>query len=119
MSKLWQNILVCIRTIGNYSGCHQLPDRSFFYKGKQFPVCARCTGVFIGQCSAFILAWWLEVLLPIAILLLAVMGVDWLMQSLKIRVSTNWRRFFTGIMGGFGLVSIYAFLVRKLLALWL
>lgn len=25
-------------------GCHRRPERSFFYKGRQFPICARCTG---------------------------------------------------------------------------
>ena len=48
MSGLRQSVLETIRMIGNHSGCHQMPERSFFYKGKQFPVCARCTGVIIG-----------------------------------------------------------------------
>lgn len=26
-----------------------MPERSFFYKGEQFPVCARCTGAALGQ----------------------------------------------------------------------
>lgn len=38
--------------IGRSSGCHQLPERSFFYNGKQFPVCARCTGAIVGQIIA-------------------------------------------------------------------
>ena len=29
-------------------GCHCRSDRSFFYRGKQFPICARCTGELIG-----------------------------------------------------------------------
>lgn len=28
--------------------CHQLPDRSFHLSGIQFPVCARCTGLYLG-----------------------------------------------------------------------
>ena len=28
--------------------CHQLSERSFRYKGMQFPACARCTGILIG-----------------------------------------------------------------------
>lgn len=32
-----------------YCGCHQIPERSFFIKGYQFPVCARCTGIVIGH----------------------------------------------------------------------
>ena len=55
MSGLRQSVLETIRMIGNHSGCHQMPERSFFYKGKQFPVCARCTGVIIGQSVALII----------------------------------------------------------------
>jgi uncharacterized membrane protein len=28
--------------------CHQIPDRSFFMFGKQFAVCSRCTGLYLG-----------------------------------------------------------------------
>ena len=36
--------------------CHQKPERSFFYKEKQFPVCSRCTGIVIGAAAGFVLA---------------------------------------------------------------
>ena len=28
--------------------CHQRPERSFFLAGHQFPVCARCTGLYLS-----------------------------------------------------------------------
>src|SRR4249919_1949081 len=28
--------------------CHQRPERSFFLDGHQFPVCARCTGLYLS-----------------------------------------------------------------------
>jgi uncharacterized membrane protein len=28
--------------------CHQIPERSFYLAGAQLPVCARCTGLYIG-----------------------------------------------------------------------
>ena len=29
-------------------GCHCRDDRSFHYRGKKFPICARCTGELVG-----------------------------------------------------------------------
>src|SRR4051812_17680383 len=31
--------------------CHQLPARSFHLWGAQLPVCARCTGVYLGAAA--------------------------------------------------------------------
>ena len=28
--------------------CHQIPERSFYWGAVQFPVCARCTGLYLG-----------------------------------------------------------------------
>ena len=35
--------------------CHQRPERSFFIAAHQMPVCARCTGIYIGAAVAVIL----------------------------------------------------------------
>lgn len=92
---------------GNYLGCHQRPDRSFFYKNKQFPVCARCTGVIIGQTIA-IFAYLLNIRLHIiwCIILCGIMFGDWLIQKLNILESTNPRRLITGLLGGYGYMTI-------------
>jgi uncharacterized membrane protein len=39
--------------------CHQLPERSFFLDGQQFPVCARCTGLYASGLAG--LATWIVV----------------------------------------------------------
>ncbi|MBV1755609.1 MAG: DUF2085 domain-containing protein [Methanobacterium sp.] len=31
--------------------CHGLPERSFKIKGHMLPVCARCTGLYLGSFS--------------------------------------------------------------------
>lgn len=112
MSRLWQDFLVIIRTLGNNSGCHQMADHSFFYKGKQFPVCARCTGVFIGQVLAIIFMSIAFVVNPIiSISILLIMGADWFVQYIGLLESTNTRRLITGLLGGFGLFNIYGFVV--------
>jgi uncharacterized membrane protein len=36
--------------------CHQLPERSFFIDGRQLPVCARCTGLYVSGVAGF-LCW--------------------------------------------------------------
>ena len=45
------------------------------------------------------------------------MGFDWLIQYVKILKSNNIKRFITGILGGFAVITIYYYLVIKLLEL--
>ena len=108
MSKLRESVLAFAQSIGDKSGCHQLSERSFHIRGYTFPVCARCTGVFAGQIAAVILlVFGLRCPWYISVSLLSLMGLDWLIQHLDIKQSTNRRRLLTGIGGGFGLFSIY------------
>lgn len=37
--------------------CHQRPERSFFWDGHPFPVCARCTGLYLSGAIVFAV-WW-------------------------------------------------------------
>lgn len=108
MPKVRETVLDLLQDIGDRSGCHQIPERSFKIKSYVFPVCARCTGVAAGQVAA-VIAYisGLRLSYYAASALLAVMGLDWLVQRLNIRDSTNIRRFITGVCGGFGLFCIY------------
>lgn len=115
MSRLRQQILEQLRIWGNNSGCHQLPERSFFYHGKQFPICARCTGVVIGQLTAIIYSFVRPISLKRCTFLLSIMGMDWIVQYAKIKESTNMRRLITGFCGGLGLFSIYINLLKQII----
>ena len=101
-SKLYQTSLF----LGRFLGCHQRPDRSFFIRGKQFPVCARCTGLFVGECVGFVCYRLIKP--PIAVLLVfcGLMFLDWLVQYLRIRESTNTRRFITGLLCGYAYLTL-------------
>jgi uncharacterized membrane protein len=89
-----------------------MPERSFFYKGKQFPVCARCTGVFIGQLIAAVLFWYIKPTWWVITFCLLIMFVDWLIQYTGINESTNIRRLITGFMGGYAVLSVeFSFLI--------
>lgn len=101
--------------IGAKLGCHQRPDRSFFIRGYQFPVCARCTGVFIGQILSIRL--FTKILLPIKIyiFLCVPMFIDWSTQYIGKRESTQILRLLTGIAGGYALCSMELMIVKKIM----
>ena len=50
------NLLVAIIFAAGGLICHQRPERSFFFDGFQFPVCARCTGLYVSA-GAGIVGW--------------------------------------------------------------
>ncbi|MBM7649905.1 putative membrane protein [Bacillus ectoiniformans] len=81
--------------------CHRLPERSFFHRGKQFPICARCTGILAGYLLGLIYAIVVGAIpLLIAGLLLLPLIVDGGLQYIGKWHSTNTRRFITGILAG-------------------
>ncbi|AGA69781.1 putative membrane protein [Desulfitobacterium dichloroeliminans LMG P-21439] len=81
--------------------CHQLPERSFFFRGHQFPICARCTGILFGYIIGGLIALkYHHIPFVVLILLLAPLGIDGGAQYLGFWKSTNRRRLFTGIAAG-------------------
>ena len=114
MSKLRKQMVTWMDEIGELSGCHRLPERSFLYKGHQFPVCARCTGVSIGQLSAVLFNFFINIPASVSFIFLGSMGFDWLIQEIGLKESNNYRRLFTGILGGFGLFNLYCIVFKKL-----
>jgi len=93
--------------MGARMGCHQLPERSFFIRGYQFPVCARCTGVILGQIAGVCFYFVFELPPMWTCAFCGVMFLDWLIQRIKLRESTNLRRLLTGLLCGFALGQFY------------
>ncbi|MFA6268860.1 MAG: DUF2085 domain-containing protein [archaeon] len=91
----------------NLCFCHQLPERSFFIKGKQFPLCARCVGQLIGAIVGFVLIG-IEILIPATIsgILIVPLLIDGFSQLFGLRQSNNSLRFLTGILFGIGFTML-------------
>jgi len=79
--------------------CHQRPDRSFSWRGRQVPICARCFGLTIGLVSVPLYLHNQSLALAMVILLL----LDGSSQALGLRESNNLLRFTTGFGFAIGL----------------
>lgn len=105
--RVMRNIYHALMRIGRLTGCHQMPERSFHVRGYQFPLCARCTGIVIGELAAIPL-WFL---LPVGFITACILGVPLVMdgglQYFYFIPSTNLRRVVTGFLAGWGLMTIY------------
>ena len=107
-NKLWIKMM----KIGEVFGCHQKPERSFFVKGFQFPICARCTGVIIAAVIATVVFFFIRLPIWLCALMSSIMLLDWGLQYLKIKESTNTRRLITGLIGGFGYTMLHLYFYR-------
>ncbi len=116
------NILVKTRLIG-YAVCHQLPDRSFHAAGEQLPLCARCSGTFLGALVGFAMLTLrgrrraaslpptaVSVVLVCCIAALAVDGINSYLSFFPrlphLYQPQNWLRLTTGMLNGIALSCI-------------
>ena len=105
-TKRW----IALMKVGARLGCHQMADRSFSYKGYQFPVCARCTGIIIGEIIAIIaMLFTLKIDLLYSFVLVVPLAIDGGIQYINLVQSNNIRRVVTGVLAGFGLTYVYAY----------
>lgn len=109
-----RRIYTFLMTVGSAAGCHQLPERSFFFHGHQFPVCARCTGVILGQIAGGIASVYLLLPYDTISFLCFLMFFDWWLQRVHLLQSTNLRRLITGVLCGFAVGNAYAQIIRFL-----
>lgn len=93
--------------------CHQLPERSLFLLGMQFPICSRCLGIYIGSSFGGLIALsQIGKKLPrflmskkMLLVFALPMIVDGVTQTLLFeRESSNMLRLVTGLMFGFGVL---------------
>lgn len=54
LSPLWPVSALVKADAVAYAVCHRLPDHSFHLAGRQLPLCARCTGTFLGAFWGFL-----------------------------------------------------------------
>lgn len=112
MSKLDNIWIKSMEWCDKYWGCHQMPERSFFLGGYQLPVCARCTGILLGNIFALFTFW----LIPFYwwyILLLLPMAIDGFTQLANWRTSNNLLRLFTGMLSGYSIILIVANIIKS------
>ncbi len=105
-TKRWIRLM----ELGGVTGCHQLAERSFFVRGYQLPLCARCTGVVLSAPVSAAMFFFMPISFKTACLLSLVMLLDWLLQRFNIKQSTNKRRLVTGLIGGYGWTTIHMYL---------
>jgi len=106
-----------------YAICHQIPDRSFHIAGRRLPLCARCTGTYLGVAIGFaamaLLRRWRagEMLssgmIVVMVLFIGAMGLDGLNSYLyllgnmpTLYTPQNWLRAATGSLNGLALSMI-------------
>ena len=87
--------------------CHQKSNRSFFLGNYQFPVCQRCTGLFIGYILGSIYVIFKgKISIFLSLLFLFIMFLDWFIQYKNIKESNKFRRLITGVLSGFGVIGL-------------
>ena len=109
--------------LGAKTGCHQMNERSFSCKSYQFPLCARCTGLLVGQIAALCLFMLfrqcdITVLLFPALVSVIALGIDGVGQLKELWLSTNLRRLLTGLFCGFFVTIFIANFIITLFAIY-
>jgi uncharacterized membrane protein len=116
------DLLQKLKLVG-YAICHRLPERSFVIGGQQLPLCARCTGIYLGVASNLsvmaMLRRWRSAQLPrpalLAVLFLffLVMGLDGVNSYVTffpgaphLYEPRNWLRLSVGLLHGITLSAL-------------
>lgn len=100
--------------------CHRIPNRTLRFRGRYFPVCARCTGIYLGALFTILPHYFIKdshfsiltdykYLVLISFILMVPTLIDGTTQLLRWRKSNNFIRVVTGLSCGigYGLILIY------------
>ncbi|MBU5227519.1 DUF2085 domain-containing protein [Clostridium senegalense] len=86
--------------------CHRMPERSFFLKNKQFPICARCTGILVGYFIGIIYSILTKKINFFLLFIFMIpISIDGIGQLYGYWNSNNIRRFLTGILAGIATIQ--------------
>lgn len=106
-----------------YAICHRIPERSFILAGRQLPLCARCTGTFLGALVGLIAMLLLRrsrasrlppgPILGILVVFIGIWAFDGLNSYLtffpnppNLYEPRNWLRLATGMLNGLALITL-------------
>jgi uncharacterized membrane protein len=84
--------------------CHRIPERTFKINNRYFPVCSRCTGIYIGFFLFFIQNYIFSLYLTplFGFIMIIPMFIDGTTQFFGFRKSNNKLRLITGLIAGYG-----------------
>jgi uncharacterized membrane protein len=93
-----------------FAVCHQLPARTFHYGLDALPICARCTGIYVGLLAGLVYLiaanrkresgfppWWA---LAFGVVGIGLMGIDGVSSYAGWRPTSNELRLITGLLAG-------------------
>ncbi len=87
--------------LDKYWRCHQKSERSFSVRGRQFHICARCTGILMGYLlSPVMYLADSKIITTTFVTFTLLMMIDGFTQLYGLRESTNLLRFITGLGWG-------------------
>lgn len=95
--------------------CHQLTDRSLHLNGRQFHICARCTGIVTGLLFSPILVF-MEHKISFYLFFVGavIVSIDGITQLMKLRKSNNVLRLISGFLFGFPFLGFVLYVAKLL-----
>jgi uncharacterized membrane protein len=100
----WEQLLIKLFVdnvlLYKYVRCHRLSSRSFFVTNRQFHICARCTGLLVGQAISPLFLVFGQYTFRVFIISCTALVLDGTTQLLGWRESNNNLRFITGFGTG-------------------